>query len=250
MAGRFDGQVALVTGAARGLGLTYGQAFAREGAKVVLTDILDPSQSAEGLRRQGAQALGLRADVTQEGSMKGAVEETVRNFGRLDILINNAGIYAGLRRGSFLDISLEEWDRVMAVNVKGIFLSCRAAVPQMKRQGKGKIVNISSAVVFTGIPDFLHYTASKAAVVGMTRALARELGPSRINVNAVAPGYTMAPSNEPNPPQINEHNIRLRSIGRTETPEDLVGTVLFLSSSESDFLTGQTLVVDGGLFMH
>ncbi len=247
MAGRLDGKVAFVTGSAQGIGWVYAEAMAKEGAKVVVNDLLDCEGPAQKLRDSGAEAIAIQADVTDLPAMEDAAKKTVDAFGRVDILVTNAALFAGIQRGSFLDLSMEEWDRVIKVNITGTFVPIRAFAPQMKEQGSGKIVNISSAVVFTGIPDFVHYTTSKAAVIGMTRAMARELGPHGITINAVAPGYIMAPSNMDNPKSIDDLNISRRSIQRTGYPEDIVGTVLYLASSDSDFVTGQTMIVDGGI---
>jgi NAD(P)-dependent dehydrogenase (short-subunit alcohol dehydrogenase family) len=247
MAGRLEGKVAVITGAAQGIGWTYAEAMAREGAKIVVNDILDCEGPAKKLRDSGAEAIAIQADVTDHSAMEAAAKQTVDAFGRVDVLVNNAAIFAGIKRSSFFDIPMDEWDRVIKVNITGTFVPIRAFGAEMKKQGSGKIVNISSAVVYTGIPDFVHYTTSKAAVVGMTRAIARDLGPHGITVNAVAPGYTLAESNLNNPKEIDEMNISRRSIRRTEYPEDVVGAVLYFSSSESDFVTGQTLIVDGGI---
>ncbi len=247
MAGRLDGKVAFVTGSAQGIGWVYAEAMAKEGARVVVNDLLDCEGPAQKLRDSGAEAIAIQADVTDLPAMEDAAKKTVDAFGRVDILVTNAALFAGIQRGSFLDLSMEEWDRVIKVNITGTFVPIRAFAPQMKEQGSGKIVNISSAVVFTGIPDFVHYTTSKAAVIGMTRAMARELGPHGITINAVAPGYIMAPSNMDNPKSIDDLNISKRSIQRTGYPEDIVGTVLYLASPDSDFVTGQTMIVDGGI---
>ncbi|MBI2881034.1 MAG: 3-oxoacyl-ACP reductase FabG [Candidatus Tectomicrobia bacterium] len=247
MAGRLDGKVAFVTGSAQGIGWAYAQALAQAGAKVVINDIRDCQGPVKKLKGKGAEALGIEADVTDLSAMEAAAKKTVETFGRVDILVNNAAFFAGLKRSSLFDIPMEEWERVLKVNITGTFVPIRAFAPEMKKRGYGKIINVSSAVVFTGIPDFVHYTASKAAVVGMTRAIARELGPHGITVNAVAPGFTLAPSTQGSPKAVDEMNIAWRSIKRSEHPEDIVGTVLYFASPDSDFVTGQTLLVDGGI---
>ena len=247
MSGKLNGKVTVITGAAQGIGWTYAETMAKEGAKVVVNDILDCDEPSRRLCDSGAEAIGVKADVTDLSAMEAVVEQAVDAFGRVDILVNNAAIYAGIRYGSFFDISMEEWERVIKVNITGTFVPTRAITPLMKEQRSGKIVNISSAAVYTGIPDFVHYTAAKAAVIGMTRAIARELGPYGITVNAVAPGYIMAPSNEAQPKLIDELNVNQRCIQRSAYPKDVVGTVLFLASSDSDFVTGQTIIVDGGI---
>lgn len=247
MAGRLDGRVAVITGSAQGIGWVYAEAMAKEGAKIVINDVTDCEKPAQALRDSGAEAIGIQADVTDLGAMEEAVQRTVDVFGSVDVLVNNAAIFAGLQRRSFFDIPMDEWDKVIHVNITGTFVPIRAFAQQMKKQGSGKIVNISSAVVATGIPDFVHYTTSKSAVIGMTRAMARELGPSGISINAVMPGYVMAPSNEGNPKSVDDMNVSRRSIQRTGYPADVVGTVLYLSTSESDFVTGQSIIVDGGI---
>ncbi|MFQ5914950.1 MAG: SDR family NAD(P)-dependent oxidoreductase [Nitrospinota bacterium] len=247
MGGRLDGKVAFITGSAQGIGWVYAEAMAKEGAKVVVNDIMDCEAPAKKLRDSGGEAVGIQADVTDLAAMEAAAKKAVEAFGRVDVLVNNAAVFAGIKRSSFLDIPMQEWDRVIKVNITGTYVPIRAFAPEMKEQKHGKIVNISSAVVFTGIPDFLHYTASKAAVIGMTRAIARELGPHGITINAVAPGYIMAPSNLGNPKSVDEFNISRRCIQRTGYPEDIVGTVLYMASPDSDFVTGQTILVDGGI---
>jgi NAD(P)-dependent dehydrogenase (short-subunit alcohol dehydrogenase family) len=170
-------------------------------------------------------------------------------FGRIDVLVNNAAYYYGVVRRSFADISVEEWDRVMAVNVRGPWLCTRAVFPHMKEIGKGKIVNLASEVFFTGSNGFVHYVASKGGVIGLTRALAVELGPYGICVNAVAPGFTDTEASR-TIADVTKYDTSKTPLKRLETPEDLVGTVAFLSSDDSDFITGQTILVDGGRAMH
>jgi len=247
MAGRLDGKVAVITGPAQGIGWVYAQAMAEEGAKIVINDILDCEGPAGKLRDSGAEAIGIQADVTDLAAMEAAAQQTVDAFGSVDILVNNAAVFAGLKRQSFFDIPMEEWNKVIHVNITGTYVPTRAFGAWMKEQGAGKIVNISSAVVDTGIPDFLHYSTSKAGVVGMTRAAARELGPHGITVNAVMPGFILSPSNQAAPKAVVEINIARRSIKRSEYPEDVVGTVIYLSSADSDFVSGQTILVDGGI---
>ncbi len=177
--------------------------------------------------------------------------EAVQRFGRIDVLVNNAAIYGTLQRRSFMEIPVAEWDRVMAVNLRGLFLCARAVFPAMKAQGKGKIINIASSTFFRGVPNFIHYTTSKGGVVGFTRSLARELGDFGIRVTAVAPGFTLSGENEKNSSaEQKEANIRMRMLKRAQVPADLVGTIVFLASDDSDFITGQTIAVDGGSVVH
>jgi NAD(P)-dependent dehydrogenase (short-subunit alcohol dehydrogenase family) len=244
---RLHDRVVIVTGGAKGIGRTYGLALAAEGARVVVADVVDPKPAVKEIEARGAQALGIEGDVSREADTQRLATETLARFGRIDVLVNNAAIYGTLKRRPFMEISVEEWDRVMAVNLRGLFLCARAVFPAMKAQGKGKIINIASSTFFQGVPDFIHYTTSKGGVVGFTRSLARELGDFGVRVNAVAPGFTLSGDNEKNASeQRKQANIAMRMLKRAQVPDDLVGTVVFLASDDSDFMTGQTLVVDGG----
>ena len=246
---RLAGKVAIVTGGARHIGAAYCHTLAREGAAVVIADILDGKTVAEEIRSKGGNALALKIDVSKEGDTNRMAVETVNAFGRIDILINNAAIFINLQRHPFYEISADEWDRVSAVNIKGPFLCAKAVFAQMKEQKYGKIINISSSTAYWGTPNFLHYVASKTALIGMTRSLAREVGDYGICVNAIAPG--LVEHEGQNAPQaLTELQLKARSIKRLQTPEDLLGTLVFLASPDSDFMTGQTIVVDGGSIMH
>ncbi len=253
--GRLDDRVIIVTGGAQGIGLAYCKGLAAEGAKVVVADIdRAGSEAAIGsLGESGADALAVVGDVSKPEDTDEMARATVERFGRIDGLINNAAMFQrpAMTRGPFDEIPVEEWDRLMAINLRGIFLCCRAVVPHMKQQQSGKIVNISSGTVFAGTANLLHYVTSKAGVIGLTRGLARELGEYNINVNAIAPGLTIS-MDESNDVRsgLNKQRIQARALKRAEAPEDLVGTAVFLCSSDSDFMTGQTMVVDGGLQMH
>lgn len=250
---KLQGKVAIVTGAAQGIGRVYAQRLAQEGAKVVIADILEGEAVAREIASQGGEALAIKVDVSDEQSTREMAEKVVARYGAIDILINNAAIFAALDTKPFYEITAQEWDDVMRVNVKGVFLCVKAVYPQMKKQGKGKIVNIASGVFFKGLPLFLHYVTSKGGVIGMTRALAREMGDDNICINAIAPGYTltevMSDASIHDEAFVNAV-VGSRCFKRHELPEDLTGTVVFLSSDESDFITGQTLVVDGGSTMH
>ena len=251
--GRLDGRVAIVTGAAQGIGAAYAKRFAEEGAKVAICDVLDCTNVVNTIAQSGGEAFGMEVDVSDEAQVAGLVAKTVETFGRVDVMVPNAAIFAALNRRSFLDIGVEEWDRVMAVNVRGVFVCIKAVVPQMKEQGYGKIVNISSATVQLGVPWMLHYVSSKGAVDAMTRASARELGDFGIRVNSIAPGFTMSEQIESQREALQfnlDMNLSGRAFKREEMPDDLLGTMVFLASAESDFMTGQTVVVDGGLVMH
>ena len=247
--GRLDSKVAIVTGGARNIGAVYARALAAEGARVVVADVLDGADTARAIREAGGQAVSVEVDVSREDDTLRMTETAMDAFGRVDILVNNAAIYLSINRRPFYEISAEEWDRVTAVNIKGVFLCAKAVFPHMRDQGGGKIINISSNTVMAGTPDFLHYIASKSALVGMTRSMARELGTHGINVNAIAPGL-VEHEGQTVPGEISASRVRARSIQRRQTPEDLTGALLYLASPDSDFVTGQTLVVDGGDLLH
>ena len=252
---RLKERVIIVTGGAHGIGRVYSEGLAQEGARVVVADIDEPAgQSvARAIGENGGDALAVATDVSQPESADELARAVIERFGQIDGLVNNAAIYQrpSVTRGPFVEIPVEEWDRLMAVNLRGIFLCCRAVVPHMKERGSGKIVNISSGTVFNGTAQLLHYVTSKAGVIGLTRALARELGDYNINVNALAPGLTVSMDEvDEQAAEHRERRIGSRSLKRAEVPEDLLGTVVFLCSPDSDFMTGQTLVVDGGAQMH
>ena len=247
--GRLDSKVAIVTGGARNIGAVYARTLAAEGARVVIADVLDGAPAARAIREAGGQAVSVEVDVSREDDTLRMTETAMDAFGRVDILVNNAAIYLSINRRPFYEISAEEWDRVTAVNIKGVFLCAKAVFPHMRDQGGGKIINISSNTVMAGTPDFLHYIASKSALVGMTRSMARELGTHGINVNAIAPGL-VEHEGQTVPGEISASRVRARSIQRRQTPEDLTGALLYLASPDSDFVTGQTLVVDGGDLLH
>jgi 3-oxoacyl-[acyl-carrier protein] reductase len=249
----FSGTSVVITGGGKGIGKVYAEEFAKVGAKVVAADI--DAQAAENvaaaLRQSGFEALGLGVDIASEQATEAMVQATLTRFGRLDVLINNASLMSVLPRRSWLEIPVEEWDRVMAVNLRGMFLSCRAVFPAMQANRRGKIVNISSSRVWEGTPNRLHYTTSKAGVIGFTRALAREVAEFGITVNAVTPGMTQSDTQVASS-SANYLATRLagRAIERVQVPADLVGAVMFLSTAASDFMTGQTINVDGGKAMH
>ncbi len=246
---RLKDKVAIVTGAARGLGRTFSIALAKEGAKVMAIDIADPETTVKEIESLGGIAKGFHSDVSIEEDTLKIAKETAKFFGRIDILINNAAIIYGLLRKPFYEIDPGEWDKVMAVNVKGPWLCTRAVFPYMKEQGKGKIINLSSETFFTGSHGFVHYVASKGGVVGLTRALAVELGPHHININAIAPGFTDTESSR-SIADVTKYDVTRTPLGRLQQPMDLVGAAIFLASDDSDFITGQTILVDGGRVMH
>jgi NAD(P)-dependent dehydrogenase (short-subunit alcohol dehydrogenase family) len=245
---RLSGKVAVITGGAAGIGFAYARRFLAEGARVVVADIADPLAAAEKLGTPD-RALGVRTDVSDMSSVRGLVDAALGRFGRIDVLVNNAAVFASLKPQRFDDIPETEWDRVMAVNVKGTWNCVRAVTPAMRAQGGGRIVNVASAIVAKGTAFLLHYVTSKGAVVAMTRALARELGPDGIAVNAIAPGLILSDTVQANPDITSfqlQAIMQARSLKREAFPEDVEGTVVFLASDESAFMSGQTLVVDGG----
>ncbi len=251
---RLKGKVAIVTGAAKGLGRACALKLSKEGAQVVVIDLdmeglAKTNQIIEG---QGGEVLSLKVDVSKEEDTQHMAQEAIAKFSRIDVLVNNAAIFYGLERKSFQDISTEEWDRVMAVNVKGQWLCAKAVAPQMKKQGKGKIINIASNVAFMGYEGLLHYLTSKAAILGLTKGLAGALGEYEICVNAVCPGRFMSEARRlyTTEEEAIEFAKKFQLIKHPEQPEDLVGIVAFLASDESDLMTGQTVVVDGGWILH
>ncbi len=250
--GRLDGRVAIVTGAAQGIGAAFARAMAAEGAKIAIADLDTGDAVVDELKAGGAEAIDVPTDVADEDSCKAMVARTVEAFGGLDIIVNNAAVFTTMERKPFDQISVEEWDKVLAVNTKGVWLCCKAAVPEMRKKKYGKVISICTGRIFKGSPFFLHYDASKAAVLGITRALARELGDDNISVNAIAPGSTMSENVLKRTNWMGggpERTRATRAIKQDETPEDLVGACLYLASADSDFVTGQTIVVDGGSAM-
>jgi NAD(P)-dependent dehydrogenase (short-subunit alcohol dehydrogenase family) len=250
--GRLDGRVAILTGGAKGIGRHYAGALAAQGARLMIADVADGKDVAADIARQhGANSVeSAVADVSDEGAVKALVGKTMERFGKIDILVNNAALFAPLQEQKVTEIDVALWDRVMAVNIRGVFLMTKHVAPHMIAQKYGKIVNISSGTVARGIPHFAHYVTSKGAVTAFTRATSRELGEYNICVNNLAPGFTLSDSVIDENPQHLEHSrqpsILRRALKRDEYPQDLLGALVFLASADSDFITGQTIAVDGG----
>lgn len=248
-----EGAVAIVTGGATGIGYAVAADLASRGAAVVIADQINAETSARTLVDEGRRAIGVATDVSVEADVLAMVSAAQQEFGRVDILVNNAAIFSTLRPKPFEQIDIVEFRRIMDVNVIGLFLCCKAVVPAFEQHGSGRIINISSGVAFKGNPLMAHYVASKGAVVSLTRALATELGPRGILVNSVAPGFTLSDNVERNAELIagaKEPSLRGRVLARSMTPADLVGAVAFFASADAAFITGQTLVVDGGAYFH
>ncbi|MFZ1921247.1 MAG: SDR family oxidoreductase [Xanthobacteraceae bacterium] len=250
--GRLDGRVAILTGGAKGIGRHYAGALAAQGARLMIADLADGKDvAAEIARQHGANSVeSAVTDVSDEAAVKALVAKTMERFGKIDILVNNAALFAPLKEQKVIDIDVTLWDRVMAVNIRGVFLMTKHVAPHMIAQKYGKIVNISSGTVARGIPLFAHYVTSKGAVTAFTRATSRELGEHNICVNNLAPGFTLSDTVIEENPQHLEHSrqpsIARRALKRDEYPQDLLGALVFLASADSDFITGQTVAVDGG----
>ncbi|MCK8787305.1 SDR family oxidoreductase [Roseomonas sp. NAR14] len=247
------GRVAVVTGGASGIGYALAEGLGQRGAAVLVADLRGAEAAAARLRDAGIAAAGIDADVASESDTAAMVAAAEREFGGLDILVNNAGIYATLTPQPFERLDIAEWRRVLDVNVIGVFLCCRAALPAMRRRGGGRVINISSGVAFKGNPYMAHYVASKGAVVSLTRALATEMGRDKVLVNSVAPGFTLSDGVHRNPALVagvKEPSLRGRVLARDMVPADLVGAACFFAGPDAAFVTGQTLVVDGGAYYH
>lgn len=247
--GRMDGKVAVVTGAAQGIGRAYAECLAAEGAKVVVTDIADPTTAVAAINSSGGQAIGMVCDVTSTESLNAMVTKTEEVFGPIEVVVNNAAVFASIELKPFHLITEDEWDFVMRVNVRGPFQTAKAVLPSMQKNGRGKIINVSSGTALRGAPMFLHYVSSKGAIISQTRALSREVAKDNVHVNTLVVGLTESEG-------VKEHakllgaakapTIAMRAIQRDMMPADLLGAMLFLATEDSDFVTGQSINVDGG----
>lgn len=240
-------RVVLVTGAGGGLGRAFANGFAAAGDRVVVADIDEAGaqKTVEQLVAAGAEALAVRVDVTDQSSVRSLIDAVIDRFGRLDVVVNNAAIYATLTRTPFDEIDPVEWDKVMAVNAKGPWLVSAAAFSRMTQPG-GRIINIASATVMSGSPLWMHYVASKAAVIGLTRVMARETGTAGVTVNVIAPGFTLTEASLGLMDDAETYGVDRGAIKRASQPDDIVGTALFLASEQASYITGQTFIVDGG----
>jgi NAD(P)-dependent dehydrogenase (short-subunit alcohol dehydrogenase family) len=251
---RLKNKVAIITGAARGIGAAFAAGFAKEGAKIVIGDIRDGKKTVAAVETAGSQALYLQTDVTKQDQCDALAKAAVERFGAIHILVNNAGTLVQIK--PFMDVTTEEFMEVMATNTLGPFHCTKAVFPYMKDRG-GRIINISSCTIFEGVPGLPHYIASKGAVMAFTRGMARELGDYNINVNSIAPGFTHSEGGDefdrdkkfPSVP-LDEIQMPQRCIKRPTYPEDLVGTAIYLASDDSRLITGQLIVHDGGLSLH
>lgn len=246
-------RIIIVTGGASGIGHAIAEHLAREGAAVVIADSKEAHTRADALSAQGLRVIGMTVDVANEAQVMAMIADTEAQLGRVDVLVNNAGIYSSLEPKPFDTLTTAEWRHVLDVNVVGLFMCCKAATPAFKRAGGGRIINISSGVAFKGNPLMAHYVASKGAVISLTRALATELGAHNVLVNSVAPGFTLSEGVDSNPVLIEgvrTPSLKNRVLARDMYPEDLVGAVAFFAGDGSRFITGQTLVVDGGAYYH
>lgn len=250
---KLDRKIALVTGAGNGIGKAIAAALGREGARILIADMANAEGAAAELAAAGIEARGLEVDITSEEDGARAMAFAESQFGGLDIVINNAAIFSALNPKPMEEISAAEWRQVMDVNTLGTFLVTKAALPLLKKSKAARVVNLCSGVAFKGNPLYLHYVASKGAILSMTRAMAKELGAHKILVNAIAPGFTLSENVENNPAlmeKVRGPSIAGRSLARDMYPEDLVGAAVFFSGPDSAFITGQTLVIDGGSYFH
>lgn len=250
--GKLDGKVAILTGGAEGIGMTYAQALAAEGASVAIWDVVSSEKSVADVKTKGGKCIGMTCDVTDHRAVSQSLEQVVAEFGGVHILVNNAAVYARLLDlKPFEEISSAEFDKAMSVNVRGPFECAKAVSPIFRKQGYGKIINIASGTAFKGTAGLMHYVASKGAVISMTRAMANELGPAGVRCNAIAPGLVLTDAiARPGLEDFRAGAVATRFLKAGQVPQDLAGALVFLASTDSDFITGQTLVVDGGSAMH
>ncbi|WP_026840005.1 SDR family NAD(P)-dependent oxidoreductase [Citrifermentans bremense] len=254
--GRLTGKVAIITGSAQGIGAAYAQGFAKEGAKIVIADVLDGQKAVEDIKKAGGEAIYVKTDVTDQAQCDAMAAAAKERFGRVDILVNNAAVFGSIVMKPFTEYTTKEFMKVLEINVVGQFHCMKAVFPFMKDKG-GKIVNIGSSSINEGVPGMPHYVASKGAIMALTRSMAREMGDFKINVNTIAPGFTHSEGGNNfdknkamDIPPLETLQLNARCLKREAVPEDLIGLALFLSTDDSAFITGQMIVHDGGLSFH
>jgi NAD(P)-dependent dehydrogenase (short-subunit alcohol dehydrogenase family) len=245
-----SGRTIVVTGAATGIGQAFAIGAAHQGANVVVADMNAADETVAAVEAAGAKALALRVDVSDNASVQAMASAAVQRFGRIDGLINNAAYFREVKLTPFEELDPDQWDRIFAVNVKGVWQCCKAVMPAMREQKHGAIVNIASVVAVAGQPGYLHYVATKGAVLAMTKGLAKECGVHNVRVNVIAPGFVITDATKNRPVEWQQSFLKARAISREQRPDDLVGTALYLMSDLSSFVSGQTLVVDGGHIMY
>ncbi len=245
-----DQHTVIVTGAATGIGQAFAVGAAAQGASVVVADMNSADETVALIEAAGAKALALRVDVADDASVRAMAEAALRRFGRIDGLINNAAYFREVKLTPFEELDPAQWDRIFAVNVKGVWQCCKAVLPAMRERKTGSIVNIASVVAVAGQPGYLHYVATKGAVLSMTKGLAKECGPHGVRVNVIAPGFVITDATKNRPMEWKQSFLKARAIAREQRPEDLVGTALYLLSDLAGFVSGQTIVVDGGHIMY
>jgi NAD(P)-dependent dehydrogenase (short-subunit alcohol dehydrogenase family) len=246
--GSLDGRASIVTGGAKGIGRAYCLGLAGEGSSVVVADVLDGQPVVDEIEAAGGKAIAVHTDVSDEESTQAMARAAFERFGRIDVLVNNAAYFKQVKRGPFDQIDVDEWDKAFKVNVRGVWLCCRAVYPYMKEQRFGRIINISSNTVWKGVPGFLHYVTSKAALTGLTRSLAREVGDDNVTVNTVAPDFIPDEDMLRTRGSHSDEVIAQRAFKRMQVPEDMIGIVVFLAGPGSEFITGQSFLVNGGAY--
>ena len=244
------GRTIIVTGAATGIGQAFALGCAAQGANVVVADMNAADETVAAIESSGGRVLAVRVDVADQESVQAMADAALERFGRIDGLVNNAAYFREVKLTPFEELDPVQWDRIFAVNVKGVWQCCKAVMPAMRKQGSGSIVNISSVVAVAGQPGYLHYVASKGAVLSMTKGLAKEVGPFGVRVNVIAPGFVITDATRNRPVEWQQSFLKARAISREQRPDDLVGTTLYLLSDLSGFVSGQTIVVDGGHIMY
>ena len=240
----------IVTGAATGIGQAFALGCAAQGANVVAADMNHADETLAAIEKLGAKAIAVKTDVADDASTRAMADAALKRFGRIDGLVNNAAYFREVRLTEFEEIDPAVWDRVFAVNVKGVWQCCKAVLPAMRQQGSGSIVNIASVVAVAGQPGYLHYVGSKGAVLSMTKGLAKEVGKHGVRVNVIAPGFVITDATKNRPLEWQQYFLKQRAISREQKPDDLVGTALYLLSDLAGFVSGQTIVVDGGHIMY